>query len=49
MKERKPNGTLPKWLEFDLASLSGKVIALPEREDIAMDVREQLVVELYSK
>lgn len=49
LKERKPNGTLPKWLEFDLASLSGKVIALPEREDIAMDVREQLVVELYSK
>ena len=49
LKERKHNGTLPKWLEFDLASLSGKVIALPEREDIAMDVREQLVVELYSK
>ncbi len=49
LKEKKPNGTLPKWLEFDLASLSGKIISLPEREDIAMDVREQLVVELYSK
>lgn len=49
LKERKPNGTLPKWLEFDLASLSGKVIALPEREDVGMDIHEQLIVEHYSK
>ena len=48
-KERKPNGTLPKWLEFDLASLSGKVIAMPEREDVGMDIQEQLIVEHYSK
>jgi len=25
------------------------VVALPEREDIDMDIREQLIVELYSK
>ena len=49
LKERKPNGVIPKWLEFDINTLSGKVIALPEREDIGMDVREQLIVELYSK
>ena len=49
LKERKPNGTLPKWLEFDLASLSGKVIAMPEREDVGMDIQEQLIVEHYSK
>ena len=49
LKERKPNGIVPKWLEVDMENLSGKVIALPLREDIGMDIREQLIVELYSK
>ena len=49
LKERKPNGIVPKWLEVDMEKLSGKVIALPVREDIGMDIREQLIVELYSK
>ncbi|MBQ9715391.1 MAG: 30S ribosomal protein S4 [Clostridia bacterium] len=49
LKERKPNGIVPKWLEADMENLSGKVIALPLREDIGMDIREQLIVELYSK
>ncbi len=49
LKERKPNGVIPKWLEADMENLSGKVIALPVREDIGMDIREQLIVELYSK
>ena len=40
---------VPKWLEADMENLSGKVIALPLREDIGMDIREQLIVELYSK
>ncbi len=37
------------WLEFDAASLSGKVINVPEREDIPENIKEQLIVELYSK
>ena len=49
LEERKPNGVIPKWLEADMEKLSGKVIALPVREDIGMDIREQLIVELYSK
>ena len=49
LKERKPTGIIPKWLEADMENLSGKVIALPVREDIGMDIREQLIVELYSK
>lgn len=40
---------LPKWLEFDNATLTGKVLALPTREDIDMAIEEQLIVELYSK
>lgn len=39
----------PKWLELDIANLTGKVIAKPTREDIDMNIRETLIVELYSK
>lgn len=40
---------MPKWLEFDQEKLQGKVIALPERDDIDMTIEEHLIVELYSK
>ena len=39
----------PKWLELDIANLCGKVVAKPTREDIDMNIRETLIVELYSK
>jgi small subunit ribosomal protein S4 len=39
----------PGWLEINAAELSGKVVALPKREDIQLPVNEQLIVELYSK
>ena len=37
------------WLEFDNASLSGKMLHTPERADIPENIKEQLIVELYSK
>lgn len=40
---------LPAWLTFDNATLTGKVIALPTREDVTMNIEEHLIVELYSK
>jgi small subunit ribosomal protein S4 len=39
----------PAWLSVDAANLSGKVLALPKREDVNLPVNEQLIVELYSK
>jgi small subunit ribosomal protein S4 len=39
----------PSWLQVDGANYSGKVVALPKREDISLPVNEQLIVELYSK
>jgi len=39
----------PVWLAADHASRSGKVLALPKREDVNLPVNEQLIVELYSK
>ncbi|RCX12766.1 SSU ribosomal protein S4P [Anaerobacterium chartisolvens] len=40
---------IPKWLEFDADNLTGKVVALPSREDIDLPLKEHLIVELYSK
>ncbi|MEO5585883.1 MAG: 30S ribosomal protein S4 [Flavobacteriales bacterium] len=37
------------WLEFNPAAMSGKMIAMPERAQIPENIREQLIVELYSK
>ena len=40
---------VPKWLELDRENFRGKVVAMPAREDFTLPIREQLVVELYSK
>jgi len=40
---------VPSWLELDKEQFRGKVLALPTREELTMPVREQLIVELYSK
>lgn len=40
---------VPKWLEFNSAKLTGKVVALPTREDIDLTIAEHLIIELYSK
>ena len=37
------------WLEFDRQSLSGKIISHPTRDQIPENIKEQLIVELYSK
>ena len=40
---------VPSWLELNKEQFQGKVMALPTREDLTMPIREQLIVELYSK
>ncbi len=40
---------LPAWLEVNYETMTGKVIALPQRGDIDFMIKEQLIVELYSK
>ena len=40
---------VPKWLDMDKNALTGKVVALPARDDIDYEVEEHLIVELYSK
>ncbi|MCI6542665.1 MAG: 30S ribosomal protein S4 [Firmicutes bacterium] len=40
---------MPKWLEFDSEKLEGKILALPTREDIDLNIKEHLIIELYSR
>ena len=40
---------IPAWLEVNFENLSGRVLTLPKRKDVALPVNEQLIVELYSK
>ena len=40
---------VPAWLEIDIEKLQGNVISLPTRDQIDLDIQEQLIVELYSK
>ena len=37
------------WLEWDESQKSGKLLHVPAREDIPENIKEQLIVELYSK
>ncbi|MEG1535420.1 MAG: 30S ribosomal protein S4 [Clostridia bacterium] len=48
IKAGKAHG-IPTWLEFDNATLTGKIVELPQRADVDQDIEEHLIVELYSK
>ncbi len=49
MAEAAEGRTLPDWLDLDRENLTGKVVKLPDREEIDLPIREHLIVELYSK
>ena len=49
LKEQGAQRTVLKWLEFDADKLSGKVVALPQRDDIDLTIEEHLIVEYYSR
>ena len=40
---------VPKWIDADSTAMTAKVVAVPEREEIATPVEEHLIVEFYSK
>lgn len=37
------------WIEWDASTMSGKFLHMPDRADIPENIKEQLIVELYSK
>jgi len=40
---------IPRWIEIDKDAFKGTVKAMPTREDVTLPIREQLIIELYSK
>ena len=40
---------MPKWLEFNFEKLKGTILDLPQRDDIDLNIQENLIIELYSK
>ena len=47
--EENAKRAIPTWLEVNRDARSGKIVAVPEREQIDLPVEEHLIVELYSK
>ncbi|EOE7233524.1 30S ribosomal protein S4 [Clostridioides difficile] len=39
----------PKWLEVNVEGMTAKVVGVPTREDIDLEIAEHLIIELYSK
>lgn len=44
-----PVAKIPNWLTVDLEKVTGSVVAIPAREDIDTPIRENLIVEYYSR
>jgi small subunit ribosomal protein S4 len=49
LKENLKHKTPPAWLELDKEQMSGKVLALPSRDQIDVPIEDHLIVELYSR
>jgi small subunit ribosomal protein S4 len=49
VKETLRTHTAPEWLSLDAAQLAGSVSTLPRRDQMPLDLSEQLVVEYYSR
>ena len=47
--ETAKNKPIPAWLSFDPDKIEASVVTMPSRNDIDQDVKEQLVVEFYSR
>lgn len=48
-RERFHKRGLPVWLDFNANTLEGRIVTLPSRDQIDTQVREQLIIEFYSR
>ena len=49
IKETLRSHQAPEWLSLDAAKLAGSVASMPRRDQMPLDLSEQLVVEYYSR
>ena len=49
LRESAGAGSVVDWIEVDLEKMQGRVIRMPQREEIDVPLEEHLIVELYSR
>lgn len=49
LKWREEKGIMPSWVQVDKENLVGEILRFPTREEMGLPIKEQLIVELYSK
>lgn len=49
LADRMGQRTMPEWLQFDEARMSGHILNLPDRQSVDLPMNEQLIVEYYSR
>lgn len=49
IEQAKSLNRTPNWLSPDFENKSGEILSLPKREHVDLPVKEQVIVELYSK
>lgn len=49
MRELTKDRTVPNWLKPDFENFKAEVVGIPTREDVGFPIKEQLIIELYSK
>jgi small subunit ribosomal protein S4 len=49
IKETLRSHQAPEWLSLDAANMAGSVVSIPRRDQMPLDLSEQLVVEYYSR
>ena len=48
-RETTAHQAVPSWMEVDRENLRARILSNPQRQEIALPIQEQLIVELYSK
>ena len=48
-RETTAHKEVPSWMEVDRENLRARILSHPQRQEIALPIQEQLIVELYSK
>lgn len=49
MPEQMKSANVPSWLKFDPKKSVGELLNIPARDELDLEIQEQLIVELYSK
>jgi small subunit ribosomal protein S4 len=44
-----PHKEIAPWMEVNMGNLTGRIARMPDRQELGLDINEQLIVEYYSR